>query len=296
MLETLSERLLGTGDGSFRGTGQEAGRPSRDPRERGASAASRSRQGSSSGSARPIEERVDALLAIRESHERHGHIQEVIVQNFRAKPDMLMADHPEPGVDDMLLAIALARLVMGPEVGVQAPPNLTPDEYGALPGGGALGLGRRLASDSRPRQPRGAVAAPRRAARSTTESRGFALHGAARRLSRLLRRPRCAGEVARPRAPWQGARRDRRARATGDPTRRGSRASTNRPPAGAYSRPCGPALRRRMARPGTRDPDAPLWRALDKAADGIELDEDEIALLFTARAPRPSDCSRWPTS
>jgi FO synthase len=55
----------------------------------------------------------------------------VIVQNFRAKPDVLMRDHPEPGLDDMKLAVALARIVMGPHVGVQAPPNLTPEKYGA---------------------------------------------------------------------------------------------------------------------------------------------------------------------
>ncbi|MEA2452362.1 MAG: synthase, partial [Actinomycetota bacterium] len=77
-----------------------------------------------------FDERIDALLATRESHERHGHIQEVIVQNFRAKADTLMALHPEPTADDMRLAIALARVILPPSVGIQAPPNLAPDEYG----------------------------------------------------------------------------------------------------------------------------------------------------------------------
>ena len=77
-----------------------------------------------------FEERIDALLAIRASHERHGHIQEVIVQNFRAKPDIAMSAWPEPTAADMRLMIALTRLIMGPYVGVQAPPNLSPEEYG----------------------------------------------------------------------------------------------------------------------------------------------------------------------
>src|SRR5204862_6315654 len=76
------------------------------------------------------------LLAIRASHERHGHVQEVIVQNFRGKPDTLMAEHPEPSVDDMSLTVALARLILGPQVSVQAPPNLTPGEYGTYLGAG----------------------------------------------------------------------------------------------------------------------------------------------------------------
>jgi FO synthase len=76
-----------------------------------------------------LEERVDALLAIKELHERYGHIQEVIIQNFRAKPDIAMADHPEPSLLDMLRTIAVARLVLGGRMNIQAPPNLTPDAY-----------------------------------------------------------------------------------------------------------------------------------------------------------------------
>ncbi len=71
------------------------------------------------------EERIDTLLAIRDSHRRHGHVQEVIVQNFRAKPGTPMAGHPEPDHDDMLRTIAVARLLLDPEVSVQAPPNLS---------------------------------------------------------------------------------------------------------------------------------------------------------------------------
>jgi FO synthase len=72
-----------------------------------------------------LEERADSLMRIRELARRYGHIQEVIVQNFRAKPDTPMAGDAEPGTDDMLATIAVARLVLGPRAMVQAPPNLS---------------------------------------------------------------------------------------------------------------------------------------------------------------------------
>ena len=71
-------------------------------------------------------ERVESLLAIRAVHRRHGHIQEVIVQNFRARPDIPMASAPEPEDLEVAHAVAMARLVLDDEVGVQAPPNLNP--------------------------------------------------------------------------------------------------------------------------------------------------------------------------
>ena len=70
-------------------------------------------------------ERIDSLVALRDLHRRYGHIQEVIVQNFRAKPDTRMAGAPEPSAEDFLWTIAAARLIMDPEVSVQAPPNLS---------------------------------------------------------------------------------------------------------------------------------------------------------------------------
>jgi FO synthase len=77
-------------------------------------------------------ERVDSLLAIRELHERYGHVQEVIVQNFRAKPRISMAGQPEPSLDELRRTLAVARLLLGPDVNVQAPPNLSPGTYPAL--------------------------------------------------------------------------------------------------------------------------------------------------------------------
>jgi FO synthase len=76
-------------------------------------------------------ERVEALLALRGLHEAHGHIQEVIVQNFRAKPDTPMGAAGEPGLIELMSACAQARLILGPEMSVQAPPNLSAD-YGPL--------------------------------------------------------------------------------------------------------------------------------------------------------------------
>jgi len=70
------------------------------------------------------EERIDSLLAINELHLQYGHIQEVIVQNFRAKAGTAMADHPEPDLDEMRRTLAVARLILHPSISMQAPPNL----------------------------------------------------------------------------------------------------------------------------------------------------------------------------
>ena len=78
-----------------------------------------------------LEDRVDTLLAIRELHERYGHIQEVIVQNFRVKPAIPMANWPEPTRGEMLRAVAVARLLL-PNVNIQAPPNLSAPYYDDL--------------------------------------------------------------------------------------------------------------------------------------------------------------------
>ncbi len=74
------------------------------------------------------EDRIDTLLAIRDLHERYGHIQEVIVQNFRVKPAIPMSQWPEPSHGEMLRAVAVARLLL-PNVNIQAPPNLSAPYY-----------------------------------------------------------------------------------------------------------------------------------------------------------------------
>ena len=77
-------------------------------------------------------ERVDTLRALRDTHRRYGHLQEVIVQNFRAKPDTAMRDAPEPDGDEMVAAVATARILLGPTMHLQAPPNLSPDDLGRV--------------------------------------------------------------------------------------------------------------------------------------------------------------------
>jgi FO synthase len=77
-------------------------------------------------------ERVEALQAIAALQAEHGHIQEVIIQNFRAKPGTKLAGAAEPDLDDLLWTIAVARILLGPAMNIQAPPNLSPGIYQRL--------------------------------------------------------------------------------------------------------------------------------------------------------------------
>ncbi|HLW61205.1 MAG TPA: 7,8-didemethyl-8-hydroxy-5-deazariboflavin synthase CofG [bacterium] len=128
MLESVSERLCRPG-------GPHANAPSKRPRARLATleAAGALRvpftTGILIGIGETPQERVDALLAIRESHARWGHVQEVIVQNFRAKPHTAMAGAAEPGILDVVRTAAVARLVLGPEANIQVPPNLSAVDF-----------------------------------------------------------------------------------------------------------------------------------------------------------------------
>ena len=81
-------------------------------------------------------ERIEALLALRDLHDRYGHIQEIIIQNFRAKPATRWPTAPEPSLDEHLWTIAVARLLFGPEMNIQAPPNLQAGSLGKLIGAG----------------------------------------------------------------------------------------------------------------------------------------------------------------
>jgi 7,8-didemethyl-8-hydroxy-5-deazariboflavin synthase CofG subunit len=75
------------------------------------------------------EERVDALLTIHAINQKYGHIQEVIVQPFRAKPNIRMAQAPEPSTEELERTIAVARLILGGEMNIQSPPNLLSEDY-----------------------------------------------------------------------------------------------------------------------------------------------------------------------
>jgi 7,8-didemethyl-8-hydroxy-5-deazariboflavin synthase CofG subunit len=129
MLETVSTRLLALGEAHHRC-------PDKVPKVRLASleAAGELRipftTGILIGIGETLDERVDALFAIRELNEKHGHIQEVIVQNFRAKSDTLFAGRPEPTALDVARTAAVARLILGSTVNLQVPPNLSQDAYG----------------------------------------------------------------------------------------------------------------------------------------------------------------------
>ncbi len=128
MLESTSERLL------LRG-GAHDNAPDKKPALRLRTIEEAGRQqipfttGILIGIGETWEERIEALFAIRELHERYGHVQEVIVQNFLAKPEIPMRDHPDPTREDMLKTIALARLILGGTMNIQAPPNLTQDGF-----------------------------------------------------------------------------------------------------------------------------------------------------------------------
>ncbi|MCP5093414.1 MAG: 5-amino-6-(D-ribitylamino)uracil--L-tyrosine 4-hydroxyphenyl transferase CofH [Gammaproteobacteria bacterium] len=77
-------------------------------------------------------ERLDSLYALRELHREYGHIQEIIVQNFHAKPDTIMARAPEPGFEELLWTVAASRVIFGPEMNIQVPPNLNEGKLGRL--------------------------------------------------------------------------------------------------------------------------------------------------------------------
>jgi FO synthase len=125
MLESVSERLCARG-------GAHHGSPDKHPRRRLASirAAGEQRVPFTSGILIGIgetrEERIDALLALRTLHDAYGHIQEVIIQNFRPKAGTRMAHWPAPPLLELLWTIAIARLLFAPSMNIQAPPNLNP--------------------------------------------------------------------------------------------------------------------------------------------------------------------------
>jgi FO synthase len=131
MLETVSMRLMRDGLAHFKAPDKVPALRLRTIEEAGKLGLAFT-TGILIGIGETFEERVDSLLAIRALHETYGHIQEVIVQNFRAKADIPMAQHAEPGMEEMLRTIAVARLILGPQMNVQAPPNLSYADFPRL--------------------------------------------------------------------------------------------------------------------------------------------------------------------
>jgi 7,8-didemethyl-8-hydroxy-5-deazariboflavin synthase CofG subunit len=131
MLETVSTRLMRNGLAHFKAPDKVPALRLRTIEEAGKLSIAFT-TGILIGIGETFEERVDALFAIRALHEKYGHVQEVIVQNFRAKPDIPMAHQPEPPLEDMLRTIAVARLILGPQMNIQAPPNLSYADFPRL--------------------------------------------------------------------------------------------------------------------------------------------------------------------
>ena len=131
MLESVSRRLLEKGH-------VHHGSPDKDPKRRLETMrwAGELRIPYTSGILIGIgetrEERIDSLLVLRDLHDEYGHLQEIIIQNFRAKAGTVMAAWPEPSLDDLRWTIAAARLMFGPEMAIQAPPNLSPETFRTL--------------------------------------------------------------------------------------------------------------------------------------------------------------------
>jgi len=131
MLETVAERLCEKGQVHY-------GSPDKNPQLRLQTMSDAGKAkvpfttGILIGIGETTVERLDSLLAIRNLHREYGHIQEVIVQNFVPKADTKMARVPPPHTDELLWTIAMARIIFGPEMSIQAPPNLSPGKLAAL--------------------------------------------------------------------------------------------------------------------------------------------------------------------
>ncbi|MGH3117463.1 MAG: 5-amino-6-(D-ribitylamino)uracil--L-tyrosine 4-hydroxyphenyl transferase CofH, partial [Gaiellales bacterium] len=208
-------------------------------------------------------ERIEALEAIRVLHERYGHVQEVIVQNFRAKAGTKMAGHPEPPLEDLLWTARAAREVLGPDMHVQVPPNLSYDDFprlleAAIDDWG--GVSPVTIDHVNPEAPWPEI----ERLRAATEAAGFEL------AARLPIYPEYVADLER----WADPRvaREIRRHADADGLARELRWA-----AGAET-PSPQFVNANGRPPGTRVADV-----LAKARDEIELDEEEVTTLFRAR-------------
>lgn len=131
MLESASERLCEEGGPHF-------GSPDKHPQVRLAMIAEAGRlkipftTGILLGIGETRDERVESLLALRSLHQEFGHLQEIIIQNFRAKPGTRMAGHSEPDLQELMWTAATARTIFGPDMNIQVPPNLSYEDFGNL--------------------------------------------------------------------------------------------------------------------------------------------------------------------
>jgi FO synthase len=306
MLETSSERLSQRGGPHF-------GSPDKLPAVRLATleAAGRARvpftTGILIGIGETRKERIEALLAIRDMHVRHGHIQEVIIQNFRAKPDTRMSGASEPTLQDHAWTIAVARILLGPAMNIQAPPNLRPEGLAELIRAGINdwgGVSPVTPDHVNPEAPWPHLADLERA----TEQAGRTL------VERLAIYPEFVGEPLRSAAPAPPIERHRQSKQA-TPTRDASSSSLQREgraaaalagwadpalvpsllkhvdasglaredtwaPGGVETLPPAQVVRVRSA---DARPSSSISRILDRVAAGETLDEPAIVHLFEAR-------------
>ncbi len=286
MLETVSRRLSERGGPHF-------GSPDKEPAARLATIEAAGElaipftTGILIGIGETRAERIEALAAIRALHERYGHVQEVIVQNFRAKPGTKMAGHPEPPLEDVLWTAAVARLVLGPDMHLQVPPNLSYDDFPRLLDAGTDdwgGISPVTLDHVNPEAPWPEV---ERLAAATRE-RDLEL------VPRLAIYPEYVEELDRWCDPRVATAVRRRSDATGHAREDAWTAGTTpSAPAGPLT-PGGPpfaappavSVARESARVGNgRAPrvSPPVRVALAKVDEGTELDEDDIVALFEAR-------------
>jgi FO synthase len=289
MVESVAERLCERGGPHF-------GSPDKLPARRLKTVAAAGRAGVPFttgiliGIGETREERLESLLAIRELGERHGHVQEVIVQNFRAKPGTRMAAAHEPALEELLWACAAARLLLGPDWSIQAPPNLSFGEFPRLLDAGIDdwgGVSPVTVDHVNPEAPWPELDLLRRA----TEARGLDL------VPRLAIYPRYVRDLERwvdPRvAPHVRRRADAEGFAREDSWAAGSPGPPPRLeipllPAGAGSPNLLPetSVSRKSARVGNGsvpNVSRPIMAVLAKLGGQIEPDEDDVTTLFEAR-------------
>jgi FO synthase len=208
------------------------------------------------------EERIEALLAINALHARYGHIQEVIIQNFRAKPRTRMENAPEPSEDELLWTIAVARILLASDIAVQTPPNLNPGRLERLIGAGINDWGGISPVTIDHVNPEAAWPAIRNL-EAVCERAGHQL------IERLTAYPRYVREAR----TWIDPRLHAAVNALSDSE--------------GLARDCDWSPGEDRPVPGPISPavlrDAGIDRALGKATGGLRLDADEIVTLFGAR-------------
>jgi FO synthase len=263
MLETTSTRLSAKG-------GPHYGSPDKLPERRLATIAAAGERrvpfttGILIGIGETRAERIDALLAIRELGDRYGHVQEVIVQNFRAKPGTRMAAAPEPSLEELLWTAAVARLLLGARWNIQAPPNLSYADFPRLLDAGINdwgGISPVTIDHVNPEAPWPELQRLRR----ETQARGYEL------APRLALYPEYVrGDLAR----WTDPRVSKHVLRNADAD---GLARDERWAAGAAT----PIPRFGNGRRAASD--TAVAAVLGKARDGGELDEDDAVALFRAR-------------